>query len=103
MKRCVVLPTQRETGGDRYGEKEGEKALRNAVNPKATEESSGERKEEFLCAAGEQNREGRGDEEIDRWKKRERTRGWPRDFEESLKGFDCSRQKGTHGVKMKQK
>lgn len=48
-------------------------------------------------------REGRGDEEIDRWKKRERKRGWPREFEGSVKGFDCSREKGTHGVKMKRK
>lgn len=40
--------------------------------------------------------------EIDRWKKRERTRGWPREFEESVKGFDCSREKGTRGVKVKQ-
>lgn len=66
---CVVLPKQRETRGDRYGDKEGAKAQRNAVNPTVTELSSGERKEEFLCAAGEQKREGgrgkrlRGEEE----------------------------------------
>lgn len=68
-----------------------------------TELSSGERKEEFLCAAGEQKREGRRgkrlrggrrDEEIDRWKKAKRTRGWPREFEGRVKGFDCSREKG---------
>lgn len=49
--------------------------------------------------------EGRGrgkktrqtEKEIDRWKKRERARGWPREFEESVKGFDCSREKGTWG------
>lgn len=46
-----------ETRGDGYGETE-EKTWRNAVNPQATAQSSGERKEEFLCAAGEQNREG---------------------------------------------
>lgn len=52
----------------------------------------------------EREGEGRGDgerKEIDRWKKRERARGWPREFEESVKGFDCSREKGTRGEKMK--
>lgn len=39
-------------------------------------------------------RGGRGDKEIDRWKKAERTRGWPREFEGRVKGFDCSREKG---------
>ncbi len=54
----------------------------------------------------EREGEGRGDrerEEIDRWKKRERTRGWPREFEESVKEFDCSREMGTRGEKMKGK
>lgn len=30
-------------------------------------------------------------------------RGWPREFEESVKGFDCSREKGTRVVKMRWK
>lgn len=91
---------ERKHRGERYGEK----TLRNAVNPQATEQSSGERKEEFLCAAGEQHREGgqRRKREIDRWKKRARTRGWPREFEKSVKGFDCSCEKGIHGEKMEQ-
>lgn len=34
---------------------------------------------------------GSGDgEEIDRWKKRARARGWSREFEGSVKGFDCN-------------
>lgn len=37
---------------------------------------------------------GRGDgEEIDRWKKRARARGWSREFEGSVKGFDCNGRK----------
>lgn len=58
---------------------------------------------------------GRGDgEEIDRWKKRARARGWSREFEESVKGFGCNGGKrvmagrgggavGARGEKMKQK
>ena len=46
---------------------------------------------------------GRRAKAIDRWKKMEGTRGWPGEFEGSVKGSDCSREKGTHGVKMKQK
>lgn len=38
--------------------------------------------------------EQRGREETDRWKKRARTRGWPREFERSVKGFDCCAEKG---------
>lgn len=40
---------------------------------------------------------GRGDgeeKEIDRWKKRARARGWSREFEESVKEFDCNGGKG---------
>lgn len=35
---------------------------------------------------------GRGDggKEIDRWKKKARARGWSRELEESVKGFDCN-------------
>lgn len=57
----------------------------------------------------EREGEGRGAAEktrgrkTDRWKKRERTRGWPREFEESVKGFDCSREEGKRGEKMRQK
>lgn len=91
---CVALPKQRDRETDK--ERKGEKTSRNAVNPQATEQFSGERKEEFLCAAGEQNREGesRRKRETDRWKKRARTRGWPREFERSVKGFDCCVEKG---------
>lgn len=49
---------------------------------------------------------GRGDgEEIDRWKKRARARGWSREFEGSVKGFDCNGGKewGACEEKMKQK
>lgn len=89
-----MLPKQRDRITDK--ERKGEKTLRNAVNPQATEQFSRERKEEFLCAAGEQNREGgsRRKRETDRWKKRARTRGWPREFERSVKGFDCCVGKG---------
>lgn len=58
--------------------------------------SSGEGKEEFLCAAGEQSTEGGGGEKktaMDRWKKMDGARGWPREFEGSVKGSDCSREK----------
>lgn len=93
---CVALPKQRDRETDK--ERKGEKTSRNAVNPQATEQFSGDRKEEFLCAAGEQNREGgsRRKRETDRWKKRARTRGWPREFERSVKGFDCCVEKGGH-------
>lgn len=40
IKSCVVLPEPREIRGDRYRGK----AKRNALNPQATEQSSGERK-----------------------------------------------------------
>lgn len=41
---------------------------------------------------------GREDgEEIDRWKKRARARGWSREFEESVKGFDCNRRTSGGG------
>lgn len=55
---------------------------------------------------------GDGEKEIDRWKKRARARGWSREFEESVKGFDCNGGKrvvagvgggGARGDKMKQK
>lgn len=89
-----MLPKQRDRETDK--ERKGEKTSRNAVNPQATEQFSGERKEEFLCAAGEQNREGgsRRKRETGRWKKRARTRGWPREFERNVKGFDCCVEKG---------
>lgn len=61
-----------------------------------------------MLQVSRREREGRGDGlkkgEGDRqMEKKARTRGWLREFEESVKGFDCSEEKGTHGEKMKQK
>lgn len=42
-----------------------ERAQRNAVNPRVTGLSSGERKEEFLCTAGEQSRGREGERQME--------------------------------------
>lgn len=94
MKRCVVLPERTEEG-----ETETERQHRGMhLLPKRLNNPLEKEKRNFyVLQVSRADREWeRRETEIDRWKKRERVRGWPREFEGSVKGFDCSRQKDGH-------